>query len=157
MVAEDHSSPPAERVLVLQRTLQAPRNLVFAAWTRPEHLVRWWGPNDFTLPFCEQDFRTGGSYRFCMRAPDGVDHWVWGVYREIIEPEKLVFTWGREDAQGKPKLETLVTVTLAEAGQAGWTLLTLHHALFETTADRDDHQGGWTECLARLAAYAESP
>ncbi len=150
MVADaETSSPPMDRVLVLHRVFDAPRELVFAAWTRPQHLVRWFGPSHFTLPHCETDFSPGGSYRFCMRAPDGTDHWVWGTYREIVEPARIVFTWNRD-----PDHETLVTVTLDELGDK--TKLTLHHANFRTKKDRDEHQGGWTECLERLAAHVET-
>jgi uncharacterized protein YndB with AHSA1/START domain len=148
------SSPtePADRTLVLDRLLDAPRGLVFEVWTHPAHLVRWWGPNDFTLPTCEQDFREGGAYRFCMRAPDGSDHWVWGVYREIVAPERLVFTWQRQDEAGlRSGLNNLVTVTLAEEGRK--TRLTLRHTSFQTAADRDDHHGGWTQCLDRLTSH----
>ena len=145
------STPPADRVLVLTRILDAPRSLVFSVWTRPEHLTRWWGPKDFTLPFCETDFRIGGAYRFCMRSPEGTDHWVWGTYREIVEPERITFTWHRDDAQGNLTNESVVTVTLAEHEDK--TKLTLHQAVFWTTEDRDAHQGGWTQCLDRLAAY----
>src|SRR4051812_34280377 len=111
-------NPPTlpERTLVVSRVFDAPRELVFRAWTKPEHVTRWWGPKDFTLPVCEQDFRLDGGYRFCMRAPDGVDHWVWGEYREIDEPRRLVFTWHREDAQGKPFNESVVTVTFDDHG-----------------------------------------
>lgn len=145
--------PAEQRVLVLTRLLAAPRSLVFKVWTQPEHLARWWGPNNFTLPFCEVDFREGGAYKFCMRAPDGSDHWVWGSYCEIVEPERLAFTWHRTQvpAEENPWATTLVTVTFAE--QAGKTLLTLHQATFQKTEERDEHQGGWTECLDRLATY----
>jgi uncharacterized protein YndB with AHSA1/START domain len=145
---------PEDRVLLLTRTLEAPRGLVFRAWAEPEHLVRWWGPNDFTLPFCETDFRPGGRYRFCMRAPDGTDHWVSGEYREIVEPDRLVFTWERDDEPGlRHKLNNVVTLTLEDC--AGRTRLTLHHAAFQTEADHEGHRGGWTECLGRLAAFVE--
>ena len=90
-------SEPAENVLVLTRLIDAPRGLVFSVWTQPEHLTRWWGPNQFTLPHCEGDFREGGAYKFCMRAPDGSDHWVWGTYEEIVPPSRLVFTWHRTE------------------------------------------------------------
>ena len=146
------SEPAEERVLVLERTFTAPRRLVFEAWTDPRHVTRWWGPDGFTLPTCEMDFRAGGAYRFCMRAPDGSDHWVWGVYREIIAPERLVFTWHREDEEGlRCGLANLVTVTFVE--HDGRTTLTLHHAPFQTVADRDDHRGGWTQCLGRLGNF----
>lgn len=148
--------PNEDRVLVLTRLFDAPRPLVFQAWTEPQHLVRWWGPSNFTLPVCEQDFRIGGAYRYCMRAPGGTDHWVWGEYREIVEPERLVFTWEREDEAGlRAGLRNLVTVTLAAQGRK--THLTLHHATFQTRADRDDHRGGWTECLERLAQHVAPP
>jgi uncharacterized protein YndB with AHSA1/START domain len=141
----------SERVLVITRTFNAPRNLVFKAWTQPEHLARWFGPKDFTLPFCEMDFRLGGAYKLCMRSPEGVDHWLWGIYREIVEPERIVFTWDREDTEGNPRSNTVVTVTFEEFG--GKTKFTLHQALFKTMEDRDEHQGGWTECLDRLSNY----
>jgi len=142
--------PTEDRVLVLTRVFDAPRELVFRAWTEPAHLARWWGPAGFTLPVCTQDFRRGGAYRFCMRAPDGSDHWVWGVYREIVAPERLVFTWEREDAEGlRVGLNNVVTVTFAAQGRK--THLTLHHAAFQTVADRDDHEGGWSQTLERLA------
>ena len=139
-------------MLVLTRVFDAPRELVFQAWTEPRHLARWWGPKGFTLPVCTQEFRPGGAYRFCMRAPDGSDHWVWGTYREIVAPERLVFTWQREDEAGlRSQLNNVVTVTFAD--HHGKTRLTLHHAVFQTVADRTDHQGGWTECLARLLSF----
>ena len=75
----------------------------------PQHLANWFGPKDFTLPFCEMDFRVGGHYRLCMRSPDGKDYWVHGVYREIVEPERLVFTWERDGADDPHAGHTLVT------------------------------------------------
>lgn len=143
-------------MLILDRTFDAPRELVWRAWTEPRHIVRWWGPSGFTLPVCEQDFRVGGLYRFCMRAPDGSDHWVWGAYHTIIEAERLVFTWHREDQEGlRQELNNLVTITLKSEG--GKTLLNLHHSVFQTIADRDDHHFGWTECLIRLREYVAPP
>jgi uncharacterized protein YndB with AHSA1/START domain len=141
----------AERELIITRIFDAPRSLVFKVWTEPEHLVHWWGPQGFTMPSCRMDVRPGGAYRFCMRSPEGADHWLQGVYREIVEPERLVFTYAWEDAEGKPGHETLVTVTFAELG--GKTKLTLHHAVFETVSVRNEHQNGWTSCLDRLVEY----
>jgi uncharacterized protein YndB with AHSA1/START domain len=141
----------AERELVIMRVFDAPRPLVFKAWTEPEHLVHWWGPQGFTLPACTMDFQPGGSYRFCMRSPEGTDHWLQGVYREIVEPEQLVFTYAWEDAEGKPGHETLVTVTFTE--HSGKTKLTLRHAVFASVTARNDHQNGWAACLDRLVEY----
>jgi uncharacterized protein YndB with AHSA1/START domain len=141
----------AERELVITRVFDAPPGLVFKAWTEPERLVRWWGPQGFTTPSCKMNVRPGGAFRLQMRAPDGTDHWLQGVYREIVEPERLVITWAWLDAEGKPGHETLVTVSFAEHG--GKTKLTLHQAVFESVTARDAHQDGWTSCLGRLAEY----
>ena len=154
----------AERELVITRVLDAPRDLVFKAWTEPEHLARWWGPQGFTLPSCQMDVRPGGAFRFCMRSPEGADHWLQGVYREIVEPERLVCTWAWEEAElplpsdrgttFKPGHETLLTVSFAEHG--GKTRLTLHQAVFDTVTARDAHQSGWASGLDRLAEYVAS-
>jgi uncharacterized protein YndB with AHSA1/START domain len=142
---------PAQRELVITRVFDAPRALLFKAWTEPDRLVRWWGPQGFTTPLCTMDVRPGGAFRFCMRSPEGTDHWLQGVYREIIEPERLVCTWAWEDAEGKTGHATLVTVTFAEHGAK--TKLTLHHAVFESVTARDAHQGGWAGALDCLAEY----
>ena len=143
-----------ERELVITRVFDAPRRLVFKAWTEPERLVRWWGPQGFTTPFCEMDVRAGGAFRFGMRSPEGTDHWLRGVIREIVEPERLVYTWAWEDAEGKPGHETLLTVTFAE--HDGKTRLTLRQAVFESVTARDAHQGGWASSLHCLAEYLTS-
>jgi uncharacterized protein YndB with AHSA1/START domain len=137
--------------LAITRVFDAPRGLVFKVWTQPEHLVRWWGPRGFTTPSCRMDVRPGGPYRTCIRSPDGKEHWMRGAYREIVEPERLVFTFAWEDDAGRPGHETLVSVTFAE--HDGKTKLTFRQAVFESVADRDSHQEGWSECLDRLGAY----
>lgn len=141
------------RTLVLTRMLNAPRELVFQAWTDPKHLVHWWGPSDFTLPHCEQDFRLGGNYRFCMRSPDGSDHWVRGEYTYIDPPSRLVFTWLREDAEGDIWCDTVVSITLEE--QDGRTKLILEQTTFATVAHCEEHAFGWNQCLDRLVHFVE--
>ena len=84
---------PEERVLVIQRVFDAPRHLVWKAWTEPERMVRWLGPQGFTTTVLKADFRPGGAYRFHMRSPEGTEHWLQGVYRELVEPERLVSTY----------------------------------------------------------------
>ena len=150
----DTMTAERQRTLVIERTFDAPAHLVFSAWTKPEHLVRWFGPNDFTLPTCEQDFRVGGKYNFCMHAPDGGDHWVYGEYREISEFDRLVFTWTRDDGQPAPWVDNIVTLTFEE--QDGRTKLTLHQALFATEQFRNEHNGGWSECLGRLTNFIKT-
>jgi len=141
----------AELELVITRILDAPRELVFKAWTEPDRVIRWWGPRGFTTAHYELDFRPDGAYRVCMRSPEGTEHWQRGVCREVVEPERLVFTFAWEDSEGTPGHETVVTVTLAEFGAK--TKLTLHQAVFETVTARDLHQGGWASALEWLAEY----
>jgi uncharacterized protein YndB with AHSA1/START domain len=141
------------RVLVLERVFDAPPQVVFEAWTRPEHIVNWWGPVAFTMPHCELDFRVGGSFRFNMRAPDGSDHWVSGRYQEITPPEAIAFTWVREDQPGKVWCRTSVHVTFADEG--GRTRFRLRQSLFETPAYCEEHRGGWSQTLGRLDAYVQ--
>ncbi len=97
------------------------------------------------------DVRRGGAFRVCMRSPAGVEYWKQGVYREVAAPERLVFTFAWEDAEGKPGHQTLVTVSFAAHGDK--TELTLRQAVFETVATRDEYQRGWTSTLQRLAEY----
>jgi uncharacterized protein YndB with AHSA1/START domain len=141
----------ADRVLVITRIFDAPREFVFKAWTEPEHLMRWWGPRGFTMTSCEIDLRPGGACHFHMRSPEGAEHRTRGVFREIIEPERLVMTRAWVDAEGKPGHETLLTLTFADHG--GKTKLTLHQAIFESVTARDLHQRGWSSSLDCLAEY----
>src|SRR5207247_803036 len=143
-----------ERELVITRIFDAPRRLVFQAWTEPDRVARWWGPQGFVTTHCDMGVRPGGAFRFCMRSPEGTEYWKRGVYREVVEPERLVFTFAWEDADGKPGHQTLVTVTFAERGDK--TELTLHQAVFETIVRRDEHQRGWASALERFAAYLAS-
>jgi uncharacterized protein YndB with AHSA1/START domain len=144
------AAEPAERVLVIERIFDAPRSLVFKAWTEPERLMRWWGPNGVTTVSCKMDLRAGGAWRISMRCR-GNEERQQGVFREIVEPERLVFTYAFEDPTGNPGHETLVTVTFAEHG--GKTKLTLKQAVFDTVATRDDHVRGWSEALGHLTEY----
>ena len=89
----------------------------------------------------------------CAR-PHGTEHWKRGVYREIVEPERIVFTFAWENANGAPGHELLTTVTFAEQGAK--TKLTLHQGVFETSEGRDDHVIGWTSCFERFASYLQT-
>jgi uncharacterized protein YndB with AHSA1/START domain len=142
------SSSKSDRELVIKRVFDAPRELVFKAWTDPEHLKQWSAPQGFTIPVAEGDLRPGGKWRSMMRKPDGTELWLGGVYREIVEPERLVFTHAWDDKNGRPGHETVVTVTLVE--RDGKTEMTFRQGLFESVESRDGHQGGWTECFDRL-------
>jgi uncharacterized protein YndB with AHSA1/START domain len=141
------------RVLRLTRRFAAPRDLVFRAFAEPEQLVKWWGPKGFTTPHCQMDVHEGGAYRTTMRSPEGSEHILSGVYREVSPPARLVFTWAWE-TDGARGHETVVTIELDEV--AGGTELRLTQRLFESDTARDRHAEGWTGCFYCLAeALAE--
>ncbi len=144
------ATKPAGKTVVITRVLDVPRRRVFETWSKPEHLVRWWGPKGFTLPGCEMDFRPGGAYRFVMRGPDGKDYPFHGVYREIVEAERIVFTAIIDNAPGN---ELVTTVTFAEEG--GKTRLTVEQTVPTEPYARGQKQG-WTESLECLADYVSS-
>ncbi|MGH7408469.1 MAG: SRPBCC family protein, partial [Candidatus Methylomirabilales bacterium] len=123
----------AEATLRLTRTLAAPRERVFRAWTEPSELKRWWGPDGYATPSAEEDLRVGGKYRLGMRKlPDGGVFYLAGTFREVRPPERLVYTWVWE---GSPELgETLVTVEFRTRGKA--TEIRLTHELFPTAKVR---------------------
>ena len=137
--------------LTITRIFDAPRALVFEAWTDPDHLARWSGPEGFTS---SQDYFSatpGGKYRVCLREPDGTEHWVRGTYREVVPPEKLVFTHAWEDGHGGTSPETLVTVLFTELD--GKTKMVLRQTGFDSKASRDGHEGGWSSSFADLDRY----
>ena len=146
------TKPLAEREVTITRVLHAPRALVFAAWTEPKHLAQWWGPKGFTNPVCEIDARVGGALRIHMRAPDGAVYPMQGIIRELVAPERLVFTNIAVDAQGNTLLEGLTIVTFAEHG--GKTKLTLQTSAAGVAAEAAQMlagmEQGWTESLDRL-------
>ena len=151
----------AGREIVITRVFDAPRELVWKAWTEPERLMRWWAPDGCSSPFCTVDLRPGGVFLYCMRMPDGRDIWGKGVYREIVEPERIVYIDAFADAQGNTvsptyygmsedhPMETQVTVTFDEQG--GRTRLVLRHSVPESFPEREGTMQGWTQMLNKLA------
>jgi uncharacterized protein YndB with AHSA1/START domain len=146
--------------LVITRTFDAPRELVWKAWTDPEHFKRWWGPKNFTAPDCRMDLRVGGKYLNCMRGPDGKDYWTTGVYRELKKPERIVYTDSFADKDGNVvpgshygmpdfPIEVLVTVTFEE--ENGKTKMTLKHAGMPAGKMGEMAQQGWNESFDKLA------
>jgi uncharacterized protein YndB with AHSA1/START domain len=147
----------ARQELLLTRIFGAPRSLVFKAWTDPKHVARWWSPRGFTNPVCELDVRPGGLIRIDMRAPNGTIYPMKGVFHEIVEPERLVFTGtAMEDEHGKPQLEILNTIAFEDFN--GITKLTLHAVLVtkdfkmtpQVAAALAGMEQGWSESLYRL-------
>jgi uncharacterized protein YndB with AHSA1/START domain len=154
MTAIASTKPSAQREVTLTRTFDATRRMVFKLWTEPEHMAQWWGPKGFTNPVCELDARPGGAIRIHMRAPDGTVYPMSGTFREVVEPERLVFSAIAEDLEGNPLLEALTTVTFAEHG--GKTTVTVHAKAVGIAPIApqmlDGMQAGWTQSLERLAA-----
>lgn len=151
----------SEPEVFITRVFDAPRDLVFKAWTDPEHLMRWYAPRGCTIHFREIDLRQGGAFHSCIRTPQGHDCWCKGVYREIVAPERIVYSLAVADEKGnlvEPveagmdpdwPAETIVTVTLA--GLGGQTKLTLRQTVSESIAKRTGAHPSWIEMLDRLA------
>jgi uncharacterized protein YndB with AHSA1/START domain len=141
--------------LVTTRVFDAPRELVFRAWTDPAHLRRWWGPKGFTNPRCEVDARAGGTIRIDMRAPDGTIHPMTGEFIEIVEPERLVFKTEALDRNGEPMFRVLNTITFAEEGKK--TRLTAHVKVISVVPDAAPYlsgmEMGWSMMLDRLEEF----
>lgn len=146
----------AERELVITRVLDAPRELVFKAWSEPERLAQWWGPDGFTNPVCELDFQQGGHIRIDMRGPNGTVYPMSGTVQEIVEAERFVFTVSPLDEKGNPLFENLNTITFTETN--GKTTLHLHVQvvkIFDPIATQylAGMEPGWNQTLDRLKAY----
>jgi uncharacterized protein YndB with AHSA1/START domain len=143
----------SERSLTLTRVFNAPRSVVFKAWTDPRQLMQWWGPTHHPATYLDMDVRTGGRWRNRLTSVEtGEDLWHHGVFREVVEPERLVFTFTWEE-EGERGIENLVTVTFEDLG--GKTRLTLHQVPFLSDVERDGHGEGWSSTLDRLAEHLE--
>lgn len=155
------NSSATEQTLVITRMFDAPRELVFKAWTDPEMFMQWWGTKPFTSPLCKMDLRVGGKYLACMRSPEGQDIYSTGVYREIVPPARLVFTDSFSDEQGNVvpgshygmdddfPLEMLVTVTFEDVG--GKTKLTVTQDGLPVGEHGELTQQGWNGSFDKLA------
>jgi uncharacterized protein YndB with AHSA1/START domain len=153
---------------VITREFDAPADLVFKAWTQPEHLAQWWGPKGFTMNTCKVDLKTGGLFHYCMRSPDGHEMWGKFVYRDVIPPQRLVFVNSFSDAEGNTvrapfasdwPLEVLNTVTFT--GHQDKTTVRLHGVpIHATEAERakfrnfhSSMQQGFTGTMDQLTEY----
>ncbi len=158
MNGDRHAGP----ALVIERTFAVPRGLVWKAWTDPELVKRWHGPEGFTAPYIRNDLRVGGTYLYCMRAPDGKDYWSTGVYLEVVPYERIVATDSFADEKGNvvpgetygmgpdfPR-EMVLTATFEES--AGGTKLTLRHAGMPPGEHSEMARAGWNGSLDKLAA-----
>ena len=155
------TTEPHAQALVIERVFDAPRELVWKAWTEPEPFMRWWGPKGYTAPVYKVDLRVGGKYLYCMRSPEGQDFWGTGVYREIVPLERIAYTDSFADAEGNlvppthygfgadfPS-ELLVIVTFED--YEGKTKLTLKHLGLPAGELSEQTAAGWNESFDKLA------
>lgn len=154
------AAPSSDRELVLTRLIDAPRAAVFRAWTDPDLLKRWFAPRPYTTPVAELDVRPGGASLVVMRSPDGREMPNRGVYLDVVENERLVFTDAYTQAW-EPSQKPFMTVILTfedEGGRTRYTARVRHW----TAADREAHEAmgfheGWGRCADQLAALLAQP
>ena len=146
---------PTDREIVLTRTFDAPRRLVFDAFTKPLLLKRWFGPRGWSLVVCEVDLRVGSGFRFVLRGPDGRDMGMSGVYREIEPPERSVHTESFDDYPG----ESVVTAVWVEEGDKTTLTATVLYASQEVrdAVIRSGMEHGAAESYDRLAEMLAGP
>jgi len=145
MTADRNKTSPETHELVITRIFDAPRDVVWAAWTDREQ-AKQWGPKGFTTPEREMEFFPGGKWHAVMISPDGKVYRQHGIVREVAAPERLAFTFIWDDS---PDKEMLITVSFAERGRK--TEMTFRQTGIDTIASRDGHEVGWNEAFDRLA------
>ena len=138
--------------LNLRLVIRAPREEVFAAWTDPELLKRWWGPGPVTCPEAHVDLREGGTYRLANLEVDGSTTWISGRFERVRAPEELVYTWNVSIVPGEA---TLVRVEFLIHPEG--TELVLTHERFAVKSVRDMHVQGWNACIDKLQAMLDGP
>ena len=146
------AAKPPELEVVITRTFDAPRELVFRMWTEPRHFARWWGPKGFTNPVCELDARPGGAILVHMRAPNGAVYPLTGTFREVVPLDRIVFTCIAEDGQGNAALDEITTVTFAAEGSKTKVTVRSKAVGLAPAASHmlSGMEKGWSQTLDRL-------
>ena len=144
-----------ERELVLRRRLAAPRELVFKAFTDPEHLMRWWGPHHFTAPECAVDLRVGGALRIVMEGPNGMRFPMTGIIDELEAPERFAYSFETGAVEGHPALRGRNAIRLEAVGlETELTVTARAEGLLpEAAMMLAGMQEGWTQSLDKLASF----
>jgi uncharacterized protein YndB with AHSA1/START domain len=140
---------PAGFTLRQERAFHAPPERVFAAFTEPTELAKWWGPHGFTTPEIDLELRVGGNYRFTMQPPDGEPFHLSGEFLDVQRPSRLSFTF-RWDEPDPDDRETVVTLSLESAGEA--TKVSLSQGEFATEGRLELHRGGWADSFEKLGS-----
>jgi uncharacterized protein YndB with AHSA1/START domain len=141
---------PLAATLVVRRRINSAPEKLFAAWTQPELLVRWWGPQGVACTGAEIDLRVGGTYRIANQFPDGTVVWIAGVFEVIEPPRRLTYTWKLESQNGLAE-----RVTVCFEGSGASTEVVITHERISNEAARASHERGWSGCLDKLVKYAE--
>jgi uncharacterized protein YndB with AHSA1/START domain len=149
--------------MVVTRIFDAPRQLVWKAWTDPNYVMQWWGPKGFTAPVCKMDFRAGGKFLCCMRSPEGQEFWNAGEYHEIVPHEKIVYSMYFSDPEGNKVApahygmeheaidDARDVITFEDLGD-GRTKLTLIGNETMESAKESGQVEGWNQILDKVAA-----
>jgi uncharacterized protein YndB with AHSA1/START domain len=153
MNKRSHDSEPEKltATLVVRRRIKSTPEKLFAAWTQPEFLVRWWGPQGVVCPAAEIDLRVGGAYRLANRFPDGTVVWIAGVFEVIEQPHRLIYTWKLESSEEA----SVERVTVCFEAHGAVTEVIIAHERILTEAARKSHEHGWAGCLDSLVKYVE--
>lgn len=152
MAAKNETASTADREIAATRIFDAPRDLVWQAWTDPKHVAQWWGPNGFKNTISEMDVRPGGVWRFIMHGPDGTDYPNKIVFLEVVKPERLVYVHGDD---GDPD-QFRVTVTFAEQnGKANLIMRSVFRSAADLAYVVEKHGAieGMNQTLGRLSDY----
>jgi uncharacterized protein YndB with AHSA1/START domain len=160
MMISNEVQKPDDATLILKRTLNAPQERAFNAWTSAEHIQQWMQPEPgMVVPLASMDLRVGGKFRIQMKRLDGDFSTAVGVFKEVKAPERLVYTWDWEkdgsgaefgEVEGKP---SLITVEFLKRGER--TEMVLTHSRFDTVESRDNHARGWGKIVESLARFVE--
>jgi uncharacterized protein YndB with AHSA1/START domain len=147
--------------ITITRVFNTPRELVWRRWTDPDQYTGWWGPKDFTAPYAKFDLRPGGKYLYCMRRTDGKEYWGTGIYKEVIETNRLVYTDSFADEHGnvvpgsyygmESTLPVEMEVELTLEDLDGKTRMTLEHYGIPEGEMAEQTKAGWNESFDKLA------
>ncbi|MBI1939238.1 MAG: SRPBCC domain-containing protein [Ignavibacteriales bacterium] len=143
-----------DRVLEMTEVFNTTPERLFKAWTNEKDFAAWYGPEGFEVTYCKLDVRVGGHWRAGISTGDGEEYWMEGKYIEIIEGEKLVFTFNDGSENKNPDLDTIVIITFSKSGNQ--TIMNFNQSVFPAVRDRDSHYGGWASAFECLREHVEN-
>jgi len=154
---KENTKDTKEKELVINRIINAPRELVWKAWTDPEQVAKWWGPSNFSIPLCEMDVKPGGAILIHMKAPDGVIYPMNGIYKELVKPERIVFVGAALDTHGNALFEQMTSIQFEKEGNK--TKLSIKVTFSKVKPEAAGHlagaEVGWNQMLDKLLIYIQ--